>query len=196
MRVVILTLVFVAAAYVYQQQGQPTRSEGELLTTLVAGPSRLTTTAGPVMVEDTLEGYRSWSRRPEHFGAFAMSEFGYYGHARGFNELNAAEKVAMAHCDQPDCRVVARMIPLNPVEDTGVLIVSQRAVDVFEDYLPLGGIKAMAIHPGGAAGSWINDVSFASAYDGAIAECERWHDSNPTPEAADLGGCRVVHATR
>ena len=143
MRVLILVLIFVAAVWAFQQSR--TSGGSEILTELVGGPSRLTTTNGPVMVDDTLEGYRKWSRNPEHFGAFAVSEFGDYGHVRGFNELAAAEVIALAYCDQPGCRIVARMVPMTRSEDADVLVVSQRTFEVFEDYIALGGIKAMAI---------------------------------------------------
>jgi hypothetical protein len=163
--------------------------------TLKGGPSLLRTSFGIPLGGATLDRYRDWSRKPDHFGAFAASEFGDFGYVSEYNDPALAEAAALAYCDNPDCRVIAWSIPAAPPED-GVIRVSRASGEAFEEYLTYSGAKAFAIHGSGAGGSWVRARTLFGAKQGAIRECKLriagWE--NPPPDVADT--CRVVHVSR
>lgn len=190
-------LVFLGLAAILKVFGMLTNEAGEMRTTLVGGPSRLQTTLGPELTADALDAYRTWSRKPGHFGAFAASDYGNFGWISDDNSIEAAEAAAIELCGMPDCRVFARSLPLKPAID-GELVVSRPAAEKFEEYLTLPGAKAFALHGNGAGGSWIGANSLSSAKVGALKECKR-RSRRPEGEDIDADGsssCEVVHAQR
>lgn len=167
----------------------------EVDTVLIGGPTRLITRTTPEMSAATLDAYRDWSRRPAHFGAFAVSPGGAYGYTKDYNSGDAAEAGALAYCAEADCRIIALSIPgIHLADGSRAIIVSRPTAEIYELYLKQPASKALAIHPAGASGSWIGSDTLANAYDGAVAECERWYQTNPSVPEAELDGCQVVHA--
>ena len=168
---------------------------GEVTGKLVAGPSRLQSEFGPTLTGEALDAYREWSRAPEHFGAFAATDYGEYGWVSAYNTIEAAEIGALGYCGVPDCKVFARTFPLRRAND-GELVVSLRTATAFAEFLTLPNSKAFAVHGNGAGGSWINAGSLPSAVTGALKECDRksrMTDSD-IPLSDGIEGCRIVHA--
>lgn len=190
-------LVVLGIAAILKAAGTLMIDTGEIRTMLVAGPSRLKSSFGPALSDEALDAYRSWSRKPAHFGAFAASEYGNFGWISNYNSIEAAEAAAIEICGMPDCRVFARSLPLVAPKE-GELVVSRPAAEKFEEYLTLPGAKAYALHGNGAGGSWIGADSLGSAKVSALGECER-RSKRPEGEALSADQtdtCRVVHAQR
>lgn len=188
----IVTLIAVMVAIGYFARSTP--PSGEASKTLVAGPSRQVTDVSPEMTGDTLEAYRTWSRDPRHYGAFAISDFGEFGWVKDYNDIEFAERQAIAYCDQPSCRVIARQIPFEDTSESE-LMVSQRTLEGFQELLKLPGPKAFAIHPNGAFGSYYGGNSIPTVVQGALFECSRWSQdrSDVSPENVNPEDCGVVY---
>ena len=174
-----------------------TRQSDPVQTMLVAGPSRLQSTMGPTLSGTALDAYRTWQRDAEHFGAFAANDFGDFGWVSQYNSIETAEATALAFCGVPDCRIVARSLPMTAPDD-GQLAVSRTTAEAFNEFLALPGAKAFAVHGNGASGSWIGAGTLRKARQGAVTECERWIETseNPQPDGAPTGTCRVVFEAR
>ncbi len=164
-------------------------------TMLKAGASEVQT-ARPLQLDSpAIADYRNWSREPSHFGAFAVSDTGGSGWVSDYNEIGMAEAAALAYCGAPDCRVIARSLPVSKPEE-GVLLVSRASAEAFKEYLTLPGTKAYAVHGSGAGGSWINARWVFQAKRGAIRECEFRLIDWEKPPPGISGDCQVVHVSR
>lgn len=126
----------------------------------------------PTSGTEAAEAFSEFQNLDTYIGAFAASESGAHGYAIGYNSREMAEEVAVFRCAKfgEGCRVIAVLLPNDPVERGGIIL-SQSTQRGYAEHLAHPGFHAFASSESGAWGSaWAYRTPFG-ARARAMANC-------------------------